>query len=124
MEHRPTIAKIDLDALAHNLREMRKFVGKSLEYMAVVKADAYGHDAAIVTDALQSSAAWFAVSSIEEAAALPRLDKPVLVMRPIDNAFVGDARSVIEQHVLSDATAKGVAYEIYSLKAESLEPHA
>ncbi|MCM1988462.1 alanine racemase [Oceanirhabdus seepicola] len=41
---RPVWAEINLDNLAHNMREIRR-VSKSKEIMAVVKADAYGHGA-------------------------------------------------------------------------------
>lgn len=41
--NRPTVAKIDLEALAFNLRSSRSFMGAGQKIMAVVKADAYGH---------------------------------------------------------------------------------
>ncbi|HVF45987.1 MAG TPA: alanine racemase, partial [Pyrinomonadaceae bacterium] len=43
--HRPTEAYINLDDLAANLSESRKFIGEDIPCMAVVKADAYGHGA-------------------------------------------------------------------------------
>jgi alanine racemase len=42
---RPTWAKINLENLAFNFHSVKDFVGKDLMYMAVVKADAYGHSA-------------------------------------------------------------------------------
>lgn len=36
-------AEVDLDAIAHNMREIRKITNKNAQIMAVVKADAYGH---------------------------------------------------------------------------------
>ena len=36
-------AEIDLDAIAHNTREIKKLTGSKVEMMGVVKADAYGH---------------------------------------------------------------------------------
>jgi len=38
-----TWAEVDLDALAHNVRQVKAFVGDQVEVIAVVKADAYGH---------------------------------------------------------------------------------
>ena len=38
-----TWAEIDLDAVAHNLKGIRKLVGEKTKIMCVVKADAYGH---------------------------------------------------------------------------------
>ncbi len=43
--HRPTWAEIDLGNLAFNFHSVKTFVGENVEYMAVVKADAYGHGA-------------------------------------------------------------------------------
>ncbi len=40
---RPTHAIVDLDALRHNIKVLREHVGKDTKFMAVVKANAYGH---------------------------------------------------------------------------------
>lgn len=40
---RPTVAEIDLKALAYNLRGIRRKVGRQVSVMGVVKANAYGH---------------------------------------------------------------------------------
>jgi alanine racemase len=40
---RPTVAEIDLKALAGNLKGIRRRVGKNVRVMGVVKANAYGH---------------------------------------------------------------------------------
>jgi alanine racemase len=61
-------AVIDLEALRHNHRYLKKTVGDS-RLIAVVKADAYGHGAIEVTRALDHADA-FAVASVGEAIAL------------------------------------------------------
>ena len=38
-----TWAEIDLDALAHNYRALRKQMGPDARFLGVVTADAYGH---------------------------------------------------------------------------------
>ncbi len=40
---RPTHTIIDLDALRHNISALREHVGRETKFMAVVKANAYGH---------------------------------------------------------------------------------
>jgi len=83
MRHRPTIAKIDLDALAHNFRETRRFVGEDLQYMAVVKADAYGHGAVECARRLEAEGIdWFGVAIIEEGVELREagITKPILCL--------------------------------------------
>lgn len=80
---RPTYARIDLDNLAFNLRSVRDFVGRDVKFMAVVKANAYGHGA--VECALRLSregADWFAVATLEEAAELrdAGIENPLLCL--------------------------------------------
>jgi alanine racemase len=65
--YRPTWAEIDLDNLAFNFRSVRDFVGPGLKYMAVVKADAYGHGAVECARRLESEGVdWFGVALPEE----------------------------------------------------------
>lgn len=65
---RPTWAEIDLAALRHNLNQVRRCLRPEQRIMAVVKADAYGHGALPVTQALQQEGiADFAVATLEEA---------------------------------------------------------
>ena len=81
--HRPVWAEIDLDGVAHNLREFRRILPPQTEMMAVVKADAYGHGAAQVAQAaLQSGAAWLAVALVEEGICLRRrgISAPILLL--------------------------------------------
>lgn len=49
---RPTRAEINLKNLAFNFRSVKNFVGTDIKYMAVVKADAYGHGAVECAHAL------------------------------------------------------------------------
>jgi alanine racemase len=62
---RPVRARIDLQALAHNLGVARSAAPNS-RILAVVKADAYGHGAVPVSRALNAADA-LAVASVEEA---------------------------------------------------------
>ena len=61
-------AVIDLEALRHNYRYLKKTAGDN-HLIAVVKADAYGHGAIEVARALEHADA-FAVASVGEAIAL------------------------------------------------------
>ena len=64
---RPTWAEIDLDNLAFNFRSAKKFMGDQLKYMAVVKADAYGHGAVECARRLEAEGVdWFGVALPEE----------------------------------------------------------
>ena len=59
-------AKVDLAAIAANVKKLRADSGTSL--MAVVKADAYGHGLVPVAKAaLAAGAEWLGVALVEEA---------------------------------------------------------
>ena len=51
--YRPTVAEIDLAAIRDNLRAIRAFTPLKTQVIGVVKADAYGHDAARVAAVLE-----------------------------------------------------------------------
>jgi alanine racemase len=62
-----TWAEIDLGALAHNMRALRKITSDSAAIMAVVKADGYGHGAVPVSKvALTNGAEYLAASRFSE----------------------------------------------------------
>jgi len=64
---RPTYAEVNLGSLAFNFRSVKKFVGENLEYMAVVKANAYGHGAIFCAKKLEFEGVdWFGVALPEE----------------------------------------------------------
>jgi alanine racemase len=84
---RPTLAHIDLGALAHNARAIRAFLsagrrGAEPALVGVVKADAYGHGAAEAARTLvEAGARMLACADLEEGAALRAagLTAPILV---------------------------------------------
>lgn len=83
---RPVWVEIDLNAIRHNLAEIRRLVGPAVEIMAVVKADAYGHGAVkIAKTALKSGASWLGVALPEEGIALREagITAPILVFSPL-----------------------------------------
>lgn len=64
---RPTWAEINLDHLAFNFRSVKQSVGHQVAYMAVVKADAYGHGAVECAKRLENEGIdWFGVALPEE----------------------------------------------------------
>ncbi len=80
---RPAYLQINLAALRHNLREIRRHVGPRVALIAVVKADAYGHGAVPVSRAaLEEGAEMLAVALLEEGQALREAGilAPILVM--------------------------------------------
>src|SRR2546422_987312 len=66
---RSTVADVDLDAIAANVRALRDRA--RADVIAVVKADAYGHGAEAVAEAcFEAGAVMLAVATVEEAVAL------------------------------------------------------
>ncbi|MDT5270812.1 MAG: alanine racemase [Acidobacteriota bacterium] len=113
---RPTWAEIDLDALAWNFRAVRERVGPGVKVMGVVKADAYGHGAAVCARRLEAEGAdWFGVATPEEGYALRRagVTHPVLCF---GGFWEGQAAVCI---------AEGIVPVVYRLDmAESLDAAA
>lgn len=79
---RPTWAEIDLSAIKSNIAALRKNVPNS-KFMAVVKADAYGHGAIAVARA--ADADYLGVATPTEGAELrdAGIDRPIVVLSPI-----------------------------------------
>lgn len=79
--------EVDLGALAHNVRQVRRRLSPTTDLMAVVKADAYGHGAiAIAQTALRSGASWLGVATIPEGIELRNagIQAPILVLGAVN----------------------------------------
>ena len=79
---RPTRAEIYLDNIVHNLSEVKRWVGKKVKIMGVVKANAYGHGACQVAKVLiENGVSYLGVATIEEALELREcgINIPILV---------------------------------------------
>ncbi|MGE5676366.1 MAG: alanine racemase [Mycobacterium leprae] len=79
---RPTWVEVDLDAIVHNITALRHLV-PGAQFMAVVKADGYGHGALPTARvALQAGAAWLGVATVEEAVQLREagVTAPILML--------------------------------------------
>jgi len=75
--------EIDLNALAHNIQQLKQLLSPQTELMAVVKADAYGHGAVRVAQTvLQHGVTWLAVATISEGIELRQasITAPILVL--------------------------------------------
>lgn len=83
LSHEAKWAEIDTDALAYNMRNIRKKAGKGRCIAAVVKANAYGHGVLQILDILKENGAdQFAVATLNEALELRRVlpDDDILVL--------------------------------------------
>ena len=82
-DSRGTCVRVDLHAIAHNVRAIRRELGEQVQLMAVVKANAYGHGLIPVAQtALQNGASCLAVAMPEEGRRLREagVQAPILVL--------------------------------------------
>jgi alanine racemase len=78
--------EIDSSALTHNIHQFRKQVGEKRKFLAMVKANAYGHGITEVSRiAVDAGADWLGVHSLEEGILLRKggFDCPILAVGPI-----------------------------------------
>lgn len=102
--------RIDLDAIAHNVRVLKRAAGEA-QLMCVVKADAYGHGMERVVPVMEKSGAdLFGVATIAEAQRLRELGTELPVM-----AWLWDAASQDAAQVVADALADDIQLAAPSL---------
>jgi len=116
---RPVWAEINLDNLAHNIREVRRVTHKNSKVTAVIKADGYGHGAVSIGKVLlENGADRFAVATLSEAIQL-RTSFPstqIMVLGYTPNELAID---VIQHNIIQTIYTKEQALE-YSKIALSL----
>ena len=71
------------EAIEKNVRQLRSKLSKSCQFMAVVKADGYGHDSKVVSEyAIKGGASQLGVATLKEGIKLRSsgINKPILVL--------------------------------------------
>lgn len=106
--------EIDLEAIAHNIRELRRVTQPQARVAAVVKANAYGHGAAEVSRiALANGADWLAVATLDEAIDLREkgFHVPMLTLGHLPDdraaeALAADIRPAVFDYNLAQALSR------------------
>lgn len=114
---RPTVAEIDLGALVSNYHALRALAPQA-EFMAVVKADAYGHGAVEVSHALAAEGCrHFGVATLGEAKELRAagLDERIYLM---GGFFAQEAPELVELDIIPFA-ADAAAFPVLDLAASA-----
>ena len=78
-------AEVDLSAIAHNVRELRRITNPRAELLVAVKANGYGHGALeVAATALENGASALGVARISEGIALRQkgITAPILIFSP------------------------------------------
>jgi alanine racemase len=88
-----THSVIDLDRYVSNIRTLRSLAPPGAAFMAVVKADAYGHGMVQCALAAEPDIDWFGVARIQEALRLRQegVTAPILVLGPPNVAEINTA---------------------------------
>lgn len=82
MEYHRIYAKIDLDAIEHNIDLVKDKIGNETKLLLVIKADAYGHGSVELAKTFGEKADYFAVAEMNEALELryAGIKKPILIL--------------------------------------------
>jgi alanine racemase len=105
---RPTKAIIDLNALKRNITALRGVLKPGTGFMAVVKANAYGHGSVRVsTAALEAGADYLGVATPEEGAALREagIRAPVLILSGL---YPGYADMIVQYRLTATVFSKEI----------------
>jgi alanine racemase len=109
---RPTVAEIDLSSLRYNYLQVKWLVGKTTKILAVVKADAYGHGAKVISQELERLKVDFlGVALLEEAVELRKADikTPIMILGGV---YPGQAEKIIEYRLTPAIFDLSIAREL------------
>lgn len=105
-------AEISLEAIGHNIREVKKRLPEGVKLLGVVKANAYGHGAVPVASYLENQVDYFATATIEEAIELREngISAPILILGYVSQSQYGD---LVEYDITQtiDSYAQALALE-------------
>ncbi len=103
--HKDAWVEINLDSLAKNITEIKKFIPDDKKFMAIVKADAYGHGACMLAKTMLASGVdAFGVSSVDEGLDLrnAKIKAPILVV------------GAIPLWAIESATQNNIAFSVFN----------
>lgn len=130
-ETRPVWAEINLDNLAHNIREVRRLTSKEALVTAVVKANGYGHGSVEIAQTfLDNGADRLAVAVLTEAIELRKggITAPILIMgytptslfeKVVEYDIIQTIYSYQDAKVLSDIAVKLNKKALIHIKIDS-----
>lgn len=113
-EYNRVYAKIDMDAAAYNMEQMKKRIGGGARLIAVVKTDAYEHGAVPLAEVFEKlDYVWgYAVASLDEGMILRKhgIKKPILVLGCVfPDQYDDMVRNDIRAAVYMEEMALGMA---------------
>ena len=109
MDSQSTWAEIDLGALVHNFKEVKKKVGPDVGVMAIVKAQGYGHGMVQVSRPLEKEGVnYFGVTSPSEAFSLRKegIKSSILILGP---TMLEEIEKIIKKDITQTICTKEMA---------------
>ena len=123
---RPTHCLIDLAALRSNFEQVRRCVGSGVKIFSIVKADAYGHGACEVSQALAKAGSdGFGVATVEEGIELREtgIRAPILVLTAV---YAEQSEKFLRHHLtpaVGDLSTLGELEKLLRKRSRSLKFH-
>ena len=107
-------ARIDLDAVAYNMEQMKQSLEPQTKMIAVIKADGYGHGAVPIAEMLETKDyLWgFAVATLDEAVVLRTegIKKPILVLGCVfPDQYLEMLRHDIRMNIYTEEMAEAIS---------------
>lgn len=115
---RPTWAEVDLGAIAYNVGEIGKRLGRKVRILGAVKADGYGHGAIPVSGAiLGAGAEYLGVAGLDEALELrgAGLEAPILIF---GSSLPEEAEEIVRYNLTATVGTEELASSLARLERE------
>ncbi len=107
-------AEVDLDAIVHNVKEIKKHLNPGVKLLGIVKADAYGHGVGeVARTILDNGVTNLAVAFCDEAVELRQMgfDAPILIL---GNSFEENIEKIVEYDIASAVSSVDFARKVSS----------
>ena len=104
-----TTVEISKNALKHNVQQLKAILPPDFTLIAVIKANAYGHEMSGVAEAIKDEVTYMAVSTIENGLALRKsgIDHKLLIMGNVDYR---------DKALLLEAVEKDLELSVFNLE--------
>ncbi len=112
MKEERSWTEINLSNFENNLNELKKFISPNVEFMQIVKADAYGHGAyEIAKQSIQCGASFLGVANVQEGMLLryQGIDLPILILSP---SMENEINLIIENNLIPAVSSFNFAQKL------------
>lgn len=112
---RPAWGEVDIDAIQHNIKEIKRLIGNRVDIIGVIKGDAYGHGAVEVARQLSNfGVGRLAVATVDEGVELREsgITVPILVL---GYTGISQLSSIVEYNLSATLFLKETAIKLSCL---------